>query len=160
MLHPLPCLITFNIVVYLNERELNKSCGVSSICNWLHIELHLTCSVVCAPCHAMPCFIKPDMHHTWLCIMPCLCLCIYYVACFFPVLLLSFGNVAFVGIRSNTSVCLLHGLVLLPCGISGKMIIPSISLLSLLASCLLFCYAYAAIPTTCLSCLPYCEPSL
>ena len=21
----------------------------------------------------MPCFIKPDMHHTWLCIMPCLC---------------------------------------------------------------------------------------
>ena len=66
------------------------------------------------------------------------------------------GNVAFVRIRSSTSVCLLHGLVLLPCGISGKMIIPSKSLLSLLASCLLFCYAYAAIPTTCLSCLPYC----
>ena len=21
----------------------------------------------------MPCIIKPDMHHTWLCIMPCLC---------------------------------------------------------------------------------------
>ena len=21
----------------------------------------------------MPCLIKPDMHHTWLCIMPCLC---------------------------------------------------------------------------------------
>ena len=21
----------------------------------------------------MPCFIKPDMHQTWLCIMPCLC---------------------------------------------------------------------------------------
>ena len=45
---------------------------------------------------------------------------------------------------------------LLPCGISGKMIIPSKSLLSLLASCSLFCYAYAMIPTTCLSCLPYC----
>ena len=55
------------------------------------------------------------------------------------------------------SVCLLHGLVLLPCGISGKMTIPSKSLLSLLASCSLFCYAYAMIPTTCLSCLPYCE---
>ena len=54
------------------------------------------------------------------------------------------------------SVYLLHGLVLLPCGISGKMSIPSKSLLSLLASCSLFCYAYAAIPTTCLSCLPYC----
>ena len=39
------------------------------------------------------------------------------------------------------SVCLLHGLVLLPCGISGKLTIPSKSLLSLLASCSLFCYA-------------------
>ena len=45
------------------------------------------------------------------------------------------------------SVCLLHGLALLPCGISGKLTIPSKSLLSLLASCSLFCYA--AIPTTC-----------
>ena len=85
-------------------------------------------------------------------------LVVYYVVCFFPVLLLRVGsgNVAFVRNHSSTSVCLLHGLVLLPCGISGKMIIPSKSLLSLLASCSLFCYAYAAIPTTCLSCLPYC----
>ncbi|XBH90736.1 hypothetical protein VPH35_082316 [Triticum aestivum] len=43
-----------------------------------------------------------------------------------------------------------------PTWISGKMTIPSKSLLSLLASCSLFCYAYAVIPTTCLSCLPYC----
>ena len=50
-------------------------------------------------------------------------------------------------IRSTTSVCLLHGLVLLPSGISGKMTIPSKSLLSLLASCSLYCYA--ALPTTC-----------
>ena len=35
------------------------------------------------------------------------------------------------------------------------MTIPSKSLLSLLARCSLFCYAYATIPTTCLSCLPY-----
>ena len=97
----------------------------------------------------MPCLIKPDMHHTCLCIMPCLCLCIYHVVCFFPVLLLSSGNVAIVRIRSTTPVRLLHGLVLLPCGISGKMTIPSKSLLSLLARCSLFCYAYAAIPTTC-----------
>ena len=85
-------------------------------------------------------------------------LVVYYVVCFFPVLLLWVGsdNVAFVRTRSTMSVCLLHGLVLLPCGISGKMIIPSKSLLSLLARCSLFCYAYAAIPTTCLSCLPYC----
>ena len=71
------------------------------------------------------------------------------IVCFFPVLLLRVGsdNVAFVRIRSSTSVFLLHGIVVLPCGISGKMTIPSKSLLSLLASCSLYCYA--AIPTTC-----------
>ena len=74
---------------------------------------------------------------------------VYYVVCFFPVLLLrvSFDNVVFVRIHSTTSICLVHRLVLLPCGISGKMTIPSKSLLFLLASCLLF--FYAAIPTTC-----------
>ena len=40
---------------------------------------------------------------------------------------------------------------------AGKMIIPSKSLLSLLARCSLFCYAYATMPTTCLPCLPYCH---
>ena len=85
-------------------------------------------------------------------------LVVYYDVCFFPVLLLQVGsdNVAFVRNRSTTSICLLHGVVLLPCGISGKMTIPSKSLISLLASCSLFCYAYVAIPTTCLSCLLYC----
>ena len=38
---------------------------------------------------------------------------------------------------------------------AGKMTIPSKSLLSLLARCLFYCYA--AIPTTCLSWLPYCH---
>ena len=38
---------------------------------------------------------------------------------------------------------------------AGKMTIPSKSLLSLLARCSLYCYVYAMIPTTCLSCLPY-----
>ena len=61
------------------------------------------------------------------------------------------GNVVFVRTRSTTFVCLLHALVLLPCGISGKMTIPSKSLLSLLASCSLFCHANATMPTICLS---------
>ena len=43
-----------------------------------------------------------------------------------------FGNFTFVRNHSSMSICLLHGLVLLPCGISGKMTIPSKSLLSLL----------------------------
>ena len=48
---------------------------------------------------------------------------VYHIVCFFPVLLLrvSSGNVAIVRICSTTPVHLLHGLVLLPCGISGKM---------------------------------------
>ena len=70
----------------------------------------------------------------------------------------SSDNVTFVRIRSTTSVCLLHGLVLLPCGISGNMTIPSKSLLSLLASCSL--YLYVALPTTCLSSLPNCHEPL
>ena len=39
----------------------------------------------------------------------------------------------------------------------GKMIIPSKSLLPLLARCSLFCYAYATMPTTFLSCLLNCH---
>ena len=106
-----------------------------------HAYLNRTCTIlVCASCHVYV-------------------VVVYYVVCFFPVLLLRVGsdNIVCVRTRSTTSVYLLHGLVLLPCGISGKMTIPSKSLLSLLASCSLFCYAYAAIPTTCLSCLPYCH---
>ena len=106
----------------------------------------------------MPCLIKPDMHHICFCIMPCVCGGCLLWCLFLSSLLLPLASVrsGVVRICSTTSVCLLHGLVLLPCGISGKMTIPSKSLLSLLASCSLFCYAYAAIPTTCLSCLPYC----
>ena len=123
----------------------------------LHNELHLICRIICAPlpCHA-------SLNRTCIVLGCASChvqvLVVYYVVCFFPVLLLRVGSdkVAFVRTRSTTSGCLLHGLVLLPCGISGKMTIPSKSLLSLLASCSLFCYAYAAIHTTCLSCLPYC----
>ena len=94
------------------------------------------------------------MHHTWLSIMSHYVLCVYHVVYFFPVMLLLVSScfVATVRIRSSTLgssswLHLLHGPVLLPSGISRKMTIPSKSLLSLLASCSLFCYA--TIPTTC-----------
>ena len=93
MLHPLPCLRTFSIDGYLNERELNKSCGVSSICNSLHIELHLICRIVCTFCHAMP--LKPDMHHTWLRIMPSLCDGCLLCCLLLSRLLLSIASVSF-----------------------------------------------------------------
>ena len=106
----------------------------------------------------MSCIFKPDMHHTCCASCHVYVLVVYYVVCFFPGCLsreLRFCS-GVVRIRLTSSVCLLHGLVLLPCGISGKMTIPSKSLLSLLARCSLFRYAYAMMPTTCLSCLPYC----
>ena len=117
-------LTTFNLVGYINERELNKSCGVPSICNSLHIVLHLICRIVCAflPCHA-------SLNRTCIILDCASChvyvVVVYYVVCSFPVLLLRVGsdNIAFVRTRSTTFVCLLHGLVLLPCGISGKMTI-------------------------------------
>ena len=102
-----------------------------------HASLNQTCIILsCASCHVYV-------------------MVVYYVVCFFPVLLLWVGsdNIAFVRIRSTSSVCLLHGLVLLPCGISGKMIIPSKSLLSLL------CYFARSFAMPLLRCLPLaCKP--
>ena len=95
-----------------------------------HAYLNRTCTIlVCASCHVM-----------FVCLPCCLLL---------SGLLLSLASVSsgVVRIRSTTSVCLLHGFDLLPSGISGKMTIPSKSLLSLLASCSL--YRYVALPTTC-----------
>ena len=82
MLHPLPCLISFNIGGYITESELNNWCGVSSICNSLHIELHLTCSIVCCtlPCHASL---------NWTCIILDFSSCLVY-ACVFTMLFASF----------------------------------------------------------------------
>ena len=114
----------------------------------MHIELHLICRVVCCtlPCHA-------SLNRSCIIFVFASChvyvVVVYYVVSFFSVALLldSSGYVAIVRILSTTSVGLLHGLVLLPCGISGKMTIPSKSLLCLLASCSL--YRYVALPTTC-----------
>ena len=84
--------------------------------------------------------------------MPCLCLVVYYVVCSFPVflLLVSSGNVAIVRIRSTTPVRLLHGLVLLPSGISGKMT-ATLDLTTIIDMLVASFYRYAALPITCSS---------
>ena len=108
-----------------------------------HASLNRACIILgCASCHV----------HVVV---------IYYVVCFFLVLLLRVGsdNVAFVRIRSTTSVCLLHGLVLLPCGISGKMTI-TLDLTSIFALLVIRSIAMLALPTTCLSSLPNCREPL
>ena len=66
--------------------------------------------------------------------------------------------VAIVRIRSSSlgsasSVRLLHGLVLLPSGISGKMI-ATLDLTTIIAMLVTSFYRYAALPITCLSSHP------
>ena len=66
--------------------------------------------------------------------------------------------VAIVRIRSSTLgssswLHLLHGLVLLPCGISGKMT-ATLDLTTILAILVDSLYHYAALPITCSSSLP------
>ena len=74
-------------------------------------------------------------------------------------LFLSSGNVAIVRIRSTTPVRLLHGLVLLPSGISGKMT-TTLDLTTIIAMLVASFYRYAALPITCLSSRPNCHVSL
>ena len=68
-------------------------------------------------------------------------------------LLLSSGNVAIVRIRSTSPVRLLHGLVLLPSGISGKMT-ATLDLSTIIAMLVDSFYCYIALPITCSSSLP------
>ena len=122
------------------------------MCNSLHIELHLICSIVCCslPCHA-------SLNRTCIILGCASChgyvMVVYHVVCFFPVLLLSSGNVAIVRIRSTAPVRLLHVLVLLPCGISGKMT-ATLDLTTIIAMLVASFYRYAALPITCLSSHP------
>ena len=62
-------------------------------------------------------------------------------------------------IRSTTPVRLLHGLVLLPSGISGKMTV-TLDLITIIAMLVASLYRYAALPSTCYSSLPNCHESL
>ena len=87
-------------------------------------------------------------------------LCVYHVVCSFPVVLLLDSScfVAIVRIRSSTLgssswLHLLHGLVLLPCGISGKMT-ATLDLTTIIAMLVASFYRYAALPITCLSSHP------
>ena len=74
-------------------------------------------------------------------------------------LLLSSGNVAIVRIRLTTPVRLLHGLVLLPSGISGKMT-ATLDLTTIIAMLVASFYRYAVLPIFCSSSLPKCHEPL
>ena len=101
------------------------------------------------------------MHHVWLCIMSCPCV-VCLLCC---VLLLDSSRfVVIVRIRSSTLgssswLHLLHGLVLLPCGISGKMT-ATLDLTTIIAMLVASFYRYAALPIFCSSSLPNCHEPL
>ena len=124
----------------------------------LHIEIHLICSIACAFCHA-------SLNRTCIILGCASCyvdvVVVYYVVCFFPVLLLldSSGYVAIVRIRSTTLVRLLHGFGLLPSGISGKMIV-TLDLITIIPMLVASFYRFAALPITCSSSLPNCHEPL
>src|SRR3954469_14234324 len=101
------------------------------------------------------------MHHTWLSIIPC-----SRVVCSpcYVFLLDSCRFVAIVRIRSSTLgssswLHLLHGFVLLPSGISGKMTV-TLDLITIIAMLVASFYRYAALPTTYCSSLPNCHEPL
>ena len=91
------------------------------------------------------------------------CSCVVCLLC--CVLLLDSSRfVAIVRIRSSTLgssswLHLLHGLVLLPSGISGKMT-ATLDLTTIIAMLVASFYRYAALPITCSSSLPNCHEPL
>ena len=98
----------------------------------------------------------PVMHHSCLSIMPCSCV-VCLPCC---VLLLDSSRVvAIVRIRSSSWLHLLHGLVLLPSGISGKMTV-TLDLINIIAMLVASFHRYAALPITCSSSLPNCHEPL
>ena len=96
------------------------------------------------------------MHHA--CCASCLLYvwCVYHVVCFFSIVPVF---VAIVRIRSSSWLHLLHGFILLPSGISGKMTI-TLDLITIIAMLVASFYRYAALPIFCSSSLPYCHEPL
>ena len=122
----------FNIMCYSDLDQFpNLHMGTYRNCCML-IWASFKLALMCCSCmhHLLPWVASYSlvMHHIWWSIMSCYVLCVYHVVCFFPVVLLLDSScfVAIVRIRSSTLgssswLHLLHGLVLLPSGISGKM---------------------------------------
>ena len=91
------------------------------------------------------------------------CLCVVCLLC----CVLLFDSSCFVAIMrihssmlgSSSWLHLLHGLVLLPSGISGKMTV-TLDLITIIAMLVASFYRYAALPITCSSSLPNCHEPL
>ena len=149
----------FNIMCYSNlDQFRNLHMGTYRICYML-FPASFKLALMCCSCmhHLLPWVASCSfvMHHACVCIMPCSCVvCLLYCV----LLLDSSSFVAIVRIRSSTlgsasPVRLLHGLVLLPSGISGKMTV-TLDLITIIAMLVALFYRFAALPIICLSSHP------
>ena len=114
----------------------------------------------CCPCMHLPLSRVASrsfvMHHSWLSIMPCSCV-VCLPCC---VLLLDSSRVvAIVRIRLSSWLHLLHGLVLLPSGILGKMT-ATLDLTTIIAMLAASFYRYVVLLIFCSSSLPNCHEPL
>ena len=138
-----PC-IRFRWSLYrFQPKSPHLSSGTLGFPCWGQVQSFLVKSCICITYripHIIPCCIMLFEHCTWL-IVFLLLVCLVWVE-----LGDEFANEEPVEFSYEDQVNYDN--------FAGKMIILSKSLLSLLARCSLFCYAYGAIPTTCLSCLP------
>ena len=96
-----------------------------------------------------------------MCIMSCICVvclpcCVLLLdsSCFIPIMRIRSSTLG-----SSSWLHLLHGLVLLPCGILGKMI-ATLDLSTIIAMLVASFYRFAALPILCSSSLPYCHEPL
>ena len=122
-------------------------------------------ALMCCSClhHLLPWVASCSLvlHHACLCIMPFSC-----VVCL-PCCVLLLDSSRFVAIvRIHSSTCgssswlhLLHGLVLLPCGILGKMT-ANLDLTTIIAMLVASFYRFAALPIIYSSSLPNCHEPL
>ena len=122
--------------------------GLTGICYMLFPASFKLASMCCSCLHYLLPWVASCsfvMHHACLCIMSCSC-----VVCL-PCCVLLFHSSCFIAIvRIRSSTCgssswlhLLHGFVLLPCGISGKMT-ATLDLTTIIAMLVASFYRYAA----------------
>ena len=122
-------------------------------------------ALMCCSClhHLLPWVASCSLvlHHTCLCIMSCSC-----VVCL-PCCVLLLDSSRFIAIvricsstlGSSSWIHLLHDLVLLPCGISGKMT-ATLDLTTIIAMLVASFYRYVALHVFCSSSLPNCHEPL
>ena len=109
----------------------------------------------------MPCLFKPDMHHTCLCIMPCVCGGCLLCCLSLSGLLLSLASVSFRSCEDSFDyVRLSSSWTRSSSQRDFKQDDHTLEITSIFALLVVRSNSMLALPTTCLSSLPYCHEPL